>query len=126
MVYYAGRAWGQLLSEVALCGKDEGDFLWGEDSPFAFGEVLGEFQFTDGDACEFGDVVSGGCEHAADLVIATFVEGDEGFVLVELGEVSGEEGSCLAFEHHGSGGEGFRFVTGEGAIKPSVVGFRAI
>jgi hypothetical protein len=70
-------------------------------------------------------VISGGGEHAADLVVATFMEGDEGFLFAEDFKLGREEGLGLAVEEKGAGGEEGGLVAEEGAVEGDVIDFPA-
>lgn len=56
-----------------------------------FGEIVREAESSDGDALEAEDVIVGGGEHAADLVVAAFVEREESFFFSDRFEFGGEE-----------------------------------
>jgi len=68
----------------------------------AFREIAGEAEAADGDALEGEDVVVGGGEHSADLVIAALVKCDECFFFSEDFEFGGQEGFGFAFEEKGA------------------------
>jgi hypothetical protein len=70
-------------------------------------------------------VVSGGGEHAADLMVAAFVEGDEGFGFAKGFELGGEEGFGFAVEHEFAGSEEGFLVALERAVEGGVIGFEA-
>jgi len=89
----------------------------------AFFEIAGEVEAADGDALEGEDVIVRGGEHAADLVVAAFVEGDEGFFFSEDFEFCGQEGLGFAFEEKVAGCENVALSPIENTIEFGVIDF---
>ena len=89
----------------------------------AFREIAGEAEAADGDALEGEDVVVGGGEHSANLVIAALVKCDESFFFSEDFEFCGQEGLGFAFEEKVAGCENVALSPIENAIECGVIDF---
>jgi hypothetical protein len=101
------------------------EILRGERSPLAFREIVGQAERADGDSLQGGDVVAGGGEHAADLVVAAFVKRDEGLGVAGFFEFRGKQRTGFGVEHEGAGGKQRLLVALERAVEGGMIDFQA-
>ena len=71
-------------------------------------------------------MVSRGDEHAADLMISSFVKGDERFLFADGFESCGQQGFGLAVEDERAGGEELALMSFQRPIKDGVIDFKAM
>ncbi len=60
--------------------KNHPDLLLAHRPPPPFLEIVGQLESADGKAFEGEDMIARRREHAADLMVSTLLQGDEGFL----------------------------------------------
>ncbi len=71
-------------------------------------------------------MVAGGSKHAADLMVAAFVQGDEGFLFTDLFKACRQQRFAVVVENQFAGGEEFLFVPFEWSVEGGVVDFETV